>query len=84
MQTSTVSDYSTHPIKRFLDLGVITNLNTDDPGISAIDIGYEYDVAAVKAGLTPEQIIQSQYNALDMAFLTPEKKDALRQRKVGL
>ena len=53
-------------------------LNTDDPGISAIDISHEYDIAAPAVGLTPGQVHQSQLDALDMAFLSETEKSDLQ------
>ncbi len=55
VQTSTVHDYPSHPLRFFLEEGLLATINTDDPGISAIDLHYEYDVAAPLAGLTREQ-----------------------------
>lgn len=76
LHTSTVANYAAHPIKQLADRGVRFCLNTDDPGISAIDISHEYDIAAPAVGLTAEQIQQSQHDALKMAFLSePEKQD---------
>jgi adenosine deaminase len=49
-------------------------LNTDDPGISNIDIAHEYEVAAPAIGLTVEQVRQAQADALDMAFLSAADK----------
>ena len=80
-QTSTVPDYPSHPMKGWLERGLLATLNSDDPGISAIDLPYEYDVAAPASGLSPEQIRQAQANALILAFLSDEEKTALRQRK---
>lgn len=77
VQTSTVPDYPSHPMRLFLERGLLATINTDDPGISAIDLPYEYNVAAVKAGLTREQIRQAQQNALTVAFLSPEEKASL-------
>jgi adenosine deaminase len=74
LQTSSVPDYANHPVRRFLEHGILTNLNTDDPGISRITLDYEYRVAAPAAGLTPEMIHQAQRNALEMAFLSEEDK----------
>ena len=74
LHTSTVKDYVSHPIKSLADGGVKFCLNTDDPGISAIDIAHEYDVAAPAVGLTPEQVHQSQLDGLNMAFLGEEEK----------
>ena len=81
VQTSTVPSYAEHPLKIFLQKGIRATINTDDPGISAIDIIYEYDYAAVEAGLTQEEIFQAQKNALDCAFLSKEVKVALIQAK---
>ena len=83
VQTSTVSDYPSHPLRLFLEKGILASINTDDPGISAIDLHYEYEVAAPKAGLTPEMIRQAQENALNTAFLTEAEKNALRSKKTG-
>jgi adenosine deaminase len=81
VQTSTVSEYASHPIASFLRHGIRATINTDDPGISAIDISHEYNVAAPAAGLTPQEIAQAQRNALDCAFLTPDEKAALIRKK---
>lgn len=80
VQTTTVPSYKEHPVRLFLEHGICVTLNTDDPGISGIDLPYEYNVAAPAAGLTPAQIRQLQLNALEIAFLTPTEKQALRER----
>ncbi len=79
VQTSTVADYSSHPLRRFLELGLCATINTDDPRISRIDIHYEYEVAAPAAGLSIDQIHQAQRNALGAAFLSDSEKDDLVQ-----
>ena len=35
-----------------LEQGVLATINTDDPGISGIDLDHEYQIAAQRAGLT--------------------------------
>jgi adenosine deaminase len=79
VQTSTVPDYASHPARTFLEHGLLVTLNTDDPGISAIDLAHEYEVAAPAAGLSPEQIHQAQHNGLEVAFLSEEEKQELRR-----
>jgi adenosine deaminase len=81
LQTSTVPNYASHPIRQFMDHGLLVTLNTDDPGISAIDLRHEYEVAAPAAGLTAAQIRQAQHNALAVAFLSPQERQALRTAK---
>jgi len=76
-----VAEYSVHPVKRILELGLLANLNTDDPAISGIDLRHEYEVAAPMAGLSPQMTRQAQANALEMAFLPKEEKKAILENK---
>ncbi len=77
VQTNTVPDFASHPARQLLARGLLLTLNTDDPGISGIDLRHEYEVAAPAAGLTRQQILQAQQNALSIAFLSPEERQAL-------
>lgn len=77
VQTSTVPDYANHPLKKFLQAGLLATINTDDPGISGIDLPHELDVAAPAAGLDQEEIAQALRNAWEIAFLPPEEKRRL-------
>lgn len=77
VQTSVVADYASHPLRGFLERGLLATLNTDDPGISAIDLQHEYEVAAPAAGLSVEMIHQAQRNALAVAFLSKTEKQKL-------
>jgi adenosine deaminase len=77
VQTSTVPDYASHPLRTFLERGLLATINTDDPGVSGINLRHEYEVAAPAAGLTAEHTRQAQRNALTSAFLSAEEKGAL-------
>jgi adenosine deaminase len=81
VQTSCVPDYPDHPLRIFLEAGIPATINTDDPGISGIDLPYEYNRAALEAGLSVQQIRQAQVNALEVAFLTESEKQALKNQK---
>jgi adenosine deaminase len=74
LQTMTVPDLQNHPMREFIERGLLATINTDDPGISAIDLRYEYEIAAPAAGLSVAQIQQAQRNALQIAFLPPDEK----------
>ncbi|EKK2685446.1 adenosine deaminase [Salmonella enterica] len=80
IQTSTVASLADHPLKIFLEHGVLASLNTDDPAVQGVDIIHEYLVAAPAAGLSREQIRQAQINGLEMAFLSDGEKRALREK----
>jgi adenosine deaminase len=81
VQTSSVANYESHPLKTFLESGLCASINSDDPGISGIDLRHEYEVAAPQAGLSEAQIRQAQLNALESAFLTPREKQNLVKKK---
>ncbi|WP_417698268.1 adenosine deaminase [Psychromonas sp.] len=83
IQTSTIADISKHPIKTFLNHGVLACLNTDDPAVEGIELPFEYEVAAPQAGLSIEQITQAQINGLEIAFLSEAEKSALREIAVN-
>lgn len=80
IQTSTVASLADHPLKTFLEHGVLASLNTDDPAVQGVDIIHEYHVAAPAAGLSREQIRQAQINGLEIAFLSDDEKRALREK----
>lgn len=80
VHTSTIRDLASHPLRRMLARGLVASINTDDPGVSAIDLPYEFEVAAAAAGLSREQIRQAQINAVETAFLSKEEKAELRAR----
>lgn len=79
VQTSTVPDLATHPLREMIERGLLASINTDDPGVSAIDLRHEFEVAAPAAGLSQEQIRQAQANALGTAFLDEEERAELKQ-----
>ncbi|HEK1804658.1 TPA: adenosine deaminase [Proteus mirabilis] len=83
IQTSTIASLAQHPLKKFLEHGIIASLNTDDPSVEGIELKHEYTVAAPAAGLTAAQIRQAQINGLTMAFISQAERDALI-KKVSL
>jgi len=77
IHTSTIASYETHPIKQFLDHGLLVSLNTDDPGVSDIEIAYEYNDAARAIGLSALQLQTLQENGLKQAYLSAQEKQQL-------
>ncbi|MBE0366639.1 MULTISPECIES: adenosine deaminase [Pseudoalteromonas] len=83
IQTSTVAELTTHPLKRFLDHGILACINTDDPAVQGIELDNEYVVAAPEAGLSTQDMEQAQRNALEIAFLSDSDKKALLAKKAS-
>jgi adenosine deaminase len=77
LQTVTVRSLQEHPLPIFLRRGICVTLNTDDPGISAIDLPHEYSLLGQLA-LTAEEVRQVRLNGVLASFLGPaEKQDLL-------
>ncbi|MFA7519123.1 MAG: adenosine deaminase, partial [Shewanella sp.] len=81
LHTSTVASYAEHPFRTFMDAGVLISLNTDDPGVSAIDIKHEYRIAKSELKLTDAELAQVQRNGVEMAFLSDSERKALYAAK---
>lgn len=80
LQTSTVADIRQHPLKIFLEHGILATINSDDPAVEGIDIQHEYLQAAPQAGLSEVQIRQAQQNGLSIAFLSAQEKQQLQEK----
>jgi len=80
LQTLTVRSLAEHPLPRFLRHGIRVTLNTDDPGISAIDLPHEYSLLEQLA-LSPAEVRQVQLNGVLAAFLSPAEKEQLLERR---
>jgi len=81
VHTSTIPDLASHPLRHMLARGLVASINTDDPGVSAIDLPHEFNIAAPAAGLSREQIRQAQRNALETAFLSAKEQAGLRVKR---
>lgn len=77
IHTSTLPDYASNPLPAFLRRGLSVGINTDDPSISGIDLPHEYRIARTELGLSEDEILQLQKNALEAAFLTAEERAEL-------
>ena len=81
IHTSTVASLETHPLKDFLDRGILATINTDDPTVSGIDLSHELTTAAPAAGLTPDHVRKAQENAVEIAFLEPDERQSLLEAR---
>jgi adenosine deaminase len=78
LQTGAVAGLDSHPVKRFLRDGLLVTLNTDDPGVSGIDLEHELRLAHEDLGFGDEDLKRVTRNALEAAFLPEAEKAALR------
>ena len=82
VHTNAVSSYSNHPLKSWLDAGLLATINTDDPGISPVTLKHEFTAAAAAAGLTAADTRKAQENAVIVSFLSTEAKEELSALKM--
>lgn len=77
IQTSTVASLAQHPLKAFLDHGILACINTDDPAVEGIELRHEFEQVAAFAGLSAADCEQAQRNAVEIAFLSDSEKREL-------
>ena len=77
VHTNSVPSYAAHPLRGWLEMGLLATINTDDPGISPVTLREEFEVAAPLAGLMAADTRRAQENAVTVAFLSAEEKQAL-------
>ncbi len=74
VQTKAVPDFASHPLKRFMDLGLRVTLNTDNRLISATNSTQEFQRAVDTFGLSMEEVVELAVAGFKSAFLPlPER-----------
>ncbi|MFG3020501.1 adenosine deaminase [Streptomyces sp. NPDC048254] len=67
--TRAVRTLEEHPIKDFVDAGVLVTVNSDDPPMFGTDLNNEYAVAARLLGLDERGVADLARNAVEASFL---------------
>lgn len=67
--TRAVKTLEEHPIKQFVDAGVVVTVNSDDPPMFGTDLNAEYAVAARLLDLDERGVAALARNAVDASFL---------------
>ncbi len=66
-----------HPLRHFLDAGLVVTLNSDDPGMFGTSVTREFELAAEKFALTRQEIVGLCENAIRAAFVSETEKQRL-------
>ncbi len=80
VQTRTVPDFGSHPVRRYLDEGIVLNLNTDNRLMSGTSVTEEHVRAWKHLGFTGEELAEVILNGFRSAFLHHPEKEALLAR----
>jgi aminodeoxyfutalosine deaminase len=75
--TRAVATLDEHPMKRFVEAGVLVTVNSDDPPMFGTDLNNEYAVAARLLDLDERGLADLARNAVEASFLDPAGKARL-------
>lgn len=80
--TSAVPSLAEHPFRKLMEAGVRTTINSDDPGIFAIDLTNEYGVLQKHLGFTESEFNRCNDVAAFHSFIPLEKKQKVWPRPI--
>lgn len=78
VKTGAVADIAEHPIRRYLDSGLLVTVNSDDPPMFGTSITNEFRVLRERLGFSGHELQQLSLNAIEASFLPEAEKRALR------
>ena len=83
LRTGAVSDLADHPARRLLDQDVSITINTDNPGLFAVDLTNQLQVCVERLGFSEDDLRRVTSNAIDASFVDDRTKAAIRRRHFG-
>jgi adenosine deaminase len=78
VHTGVVAYIDEHPLPELVRRGVAVCINTDDPGISGITLGGEYEIAHRIMGLSESEIVRTNLEAIEAAFAEEQQRARVR------
>jgi len=75
--TGSLARVEDHPLRKFLDEGLVVTLNTDDPAMFGTSLTREFGLAADSFSLGRETLVALCENAIRASFLEEDRKRAL-------
>lgn len=82
-RTEAVSHIEDHPARRLLDQDISVTINTDNPGLFAIDLSHELEVCRDRLGFSEGDLRRVTANALEASFVDEATKADVRERHFG-
>ena len=76
--TGSVASLADHPIRRFLDAGLLISVNTDDPAMFGLSLAGEYAALQTTLGFHDDEIRRLILDAVDSAWLPQPRRAGLR------
>ncbi|NMM62341.1 adenosine deaminase [Clostridium sp. P21] len=79
VDTKAVKSYKTHPIKKYLDEGLMVTVNTDNITVSNVSINDEFGHLVREQNFTLEDIKKVVKNGIEASFASEDDKNILRK-----
>ncbi len=79
IQTKAIDSYEEHPIKRYLEDGIIVTANTDNMTVSNTDLIEEYEKLVTKIDFSLDDLRRVILNGVEVSFASVEDKKYLRK-----
>ena len=76
-QSGVVPSLDAHPIPQMMHANLNVTVDTDDPGISRIDLSHEYRMIREELGVSLESLKECNLQAARSAFLPDDEREAL-------
>ena len=73
--TNSVDTIASHPCRKLWEFGIPICVNTDDPGIMAIDLNHEWDVWTNELGFQTRDLEAMNIMALSRSFLSKDEQN---------
>ena len=76
--TGVVDSIADHPIRQFVDQGVLVTVNSDDPAMFGNSLTGDYTALMTDLAFTPDEIRKLILNGIESSWLDSERKSSLR------
>jgi aminodeoxyfutalosine deaminase len=80
LRTHSISQLASHPLRVYLDRGLMITLNSDDPAMFSTSLNHEYELAQQQFELTDEHLRELARNSFEASFLPAARKIELLNR----
>jgi adenosine deaminase len=77
VRTGVVASLEAHPIRRFVELGLLVTVNTDDPAMFGNSLAEEYALLQARLGFHPARVRQLVLDAIAVSWLPEAAKRRL-------
>jgi adenosine deaminase/aminodeoxyfutalosine deaminase len=77
IRTGSCPSFDDHPLRRYLDAGLMVTLNSDDPPMFGSNLLEEYQLAHDRFDFTLDELRELAANAVEASFLPPTRKLSL-------